>query len=247
MADIALMPDGAPVRLASGAHSSPDEGVCVVELASLIAEEEFSDRPRCVCPVIGAFLRGWNDRAPHSERQRLSPYAARIVGSSAARRVTRERRDICLEWVGADLSHGVARRAMARIGVRLRIAVFCGVGVAMRPNEGAGDYAARVAVARGDATRTFELLDTLLATGEEQRRDHLVEATADNGHSGVNRNGMPAIAANGLPAADGNGASAKAANGNAGITKARNGNGDGSAVKPAGSGAAPAAGSGRFD
>ena len=45
----------------------------MVELASLIAQEEFSDRPRCVCPVIGAFLRGWNDRAPYAERQRLGP------------------------------------------------------------------------------------------------------------------------------------------------------------------------------
>ncbi len=76
MREGAVIAGDIPVRLTAGGHSSPREGVCVVELASLIAREEFSDRPRCVCPVIGAFLRGWNDRAPYAERQRLSPHAA---------------------------------------------------------------------------------------------------------------------------------------------------------------------------
>jgi hypothetical protein len=202
---MALMPDGTPIRLAAGAHSSPDEGVCVVELASLIAQEEFSDRPHCVCPVIGAFLRGWNDRAPHAERQRLSPYAARIVGSRAGRRVTRERRDICLEWAGTDLSSGGARRVVAAAGLRMRIAVFCGLWAAARPNEGAGDYAARVALARGDEKRAFELLEALLAVGEGQRSHRAVAATANDDRSSTNGAGPPALAVNGRPAASGNG------------------------------------------
>lgn len=138
----------------------------MVELASLIAEEKFSDRPRCVCPVIGAFLRGWNDRAPHAKRQRLRPYAERIVGSREDARVTRERRDVCLEWAGADLSRGATGRFWSRTGVRIRIAVFCGLRGAVRLNEGAGDYAARVAWARRNSESAFELLDRLLAIGE---------------------------------------------------------------------------------
>ena len=51
------------VRLEPGRHRSPGDGVCVVELASMIAGEKFTDRPNCVCPVIGSFLRCWNDRA----------------------------------------------------------------------------------------------------------------------------------------------------------------------------------------
>jgi hypothetical protein len=141
----------------------------VVELASLIAHEEFSDRPRCVCPVIGAFLRGLNDRAPYAQRQRLSPYAGRIVGSRGDRGLTRERRDICLRWAGADLSHGAMRRLWSRAATRVRIAIFCGPGAAVRPNEGAGDYAARVATARGDMDSAFGLLEALLAAGGETR------------------------------------------------------------------------------
>jgi hypothetical protein len=196
----AMMPNGAPVRLAPGAHSSPHEGVCVVELASVIAGEKFSDRPSCVCPLIGAFLRGWNDRAPHAQRQRLSPYAARIVGSRGNRRVTRQRRDICLEWAGADLSHGVLRRLLTRAGVRIRIAVFCGVSAAVRPNEGAGDYTSRVAAARGDPERAFELLDTLLAVGEEHRPSPRAATANGNGHARVDRNGHARVGRNGLPA-----------------------------------------------
>jgi hypothetical protein len=203
-----MMPDGAPVRLAPGAHSSPHEGVCVVELASVIAGEQFSDRPGCVCPLIGAFLRGWNDRASHSERQRLSPYAARIVGSRGNRRVTRQRRDICLEWAGADLSQGLFGRLLSRVALRIKIAVFCGLAAAARPNEGAGDYASRVAWARGDPERAFELLDTLLAVGEEHRPSRR-EATANgNGHAHVDGNGLPATEPHGPAAVNGNGSNA---------------------------------------
>src|SRR4029079_16155458 len=101
------------------------QGACVVELSSLVALEPFSHRPRCVCPVVAAFLRGWNDRAAYSDRQRLRPYALRIVGSRAADAITRERRDLCLEWVGANLRAGRIRRVLARASIRLRTAGFC--------------------------------------------------------------------------------------------------------------------------
>ena len=179
------MPDGKPVRLTAGAHSSPREGVCVVELASVIAEERFSDRPRCVCPVIGAFLRGWNDRAPHAERQRLGPYAARIVGSRGTPSVTRERRDLCLEWAGADLGRGALGRFLSRSRIRLRIAVFCGLPGALSLNEGTGDYASRVAAARGDTGGAFELLDALLAVGADRPPERQT-ITNGNGLSSVN-------------------------------------------------------------
>jgi hypothetical protein len=155
------------VRLAPGRHASPGEGACVVELASLLAEEPFSDEPSCVCPVIGGFLRAWNDRAAYAERQRLRPYAARIVGSRSGARVTRERRDLCLEWVGADLRGGFLRRSLARLGMRMRIALYCGPGEALRLRSGAGGYAARVLFGRRDTEGAFILLDAMLALGTE--------------------------------------------------------------------------------
>jgi hypothetical protein len=199
------LPDRLEVRLTAGAHSSPRQGVCVVELASLIANEEFSDRPRCVCPVIGAFLRGWNDRAPYAQRQRLGPYAARIVGSRRGPAVTRERRDVCLRWAGEDGTHGGVRGLFSWAGSMARIATFCGPGAVLRPNEGAGDYAARVAMARGDLEATFGLLETLLATGEEERPGPAPVDAAGNGHAPVNGNGHAPVNGNGHAPVNGNG------------------------------------------
>lgn len=141
----------------------------MVELASVLAREEFSDRPRCVCPVIAAFLRGWNDRAAYSDRQRLWPYAQRIVGTRGNARLTRERRDMCLEWVGADLGNRRLARALRRLRLRGRIAVFCGPGYALRLTEGAPEYAARVLYGRRDVEGAFVLLDAMLATGATAR------------------------------------------------------------------------------
>jgi len=180
------LPDRTRLRLAPGGHDSPRDGVCVVELASLIAREEFSDRPRCVCPVLAAFLRGWNDRAAHAERQRLAPYATLIVGSRGDRETTRRRREICLEWAGADLRRGRVRAMLSTVAVKARISIFCGVGAAIRPDEGAADYAARIAMARRDTDAAFALLDRLLAVG--RRLEPKIDA-ADNGRDAGAVNG----------------------------------------------------------
>ncbi len=49
------------IRLSRGTHKSPEEGACVMELASMLADEPFSDHPKSVCPLIAAFLRDYND------------------------------------------------------------------------------------------------------------------------------------------------------------------------------------------
>src|SRR4051812_3696389 len=59
------------VRLSRGKHSSPAQGVCVMELASMLAGESFNDRPACVDPVIGGLLRAYNDNVDGERRQDL--------------------------------------------------------------------------------------------------------------------------------------------------------------------------------
>ncbi len=154
-----------PVRLEAGSHRSPSDGVCIVELASIVGGEPFSDDPRCVDRVIAAFLRGWNDRAGYADRQRLYPYAHRVVGTGGYRRISRIRRDFCLSWGGADLDRGPLRRAAARLRMRAIIAWTVGVWPAVRLKEGAGSYAARVCFGRGGSEEAFALLDRLLAVG----------------------------------------------------------------------------------
>lgn len=86
------------VRLASGRHSSPAEGACVVELASLLAGERFSDRPLSVCPVLGAYMRVLNDRLGDRSRQALLACAAELVGSRDRWKVRRRRARACARW-----------------------------------------------------------------------------------------------------------------------------------------------------
>lgn len=152
-----------PIRLHAGKHDSPWDGVCVMELASLIADEDFSDQPKCVCPVIGSFLRAWNDRTGYHDRQRLAPYARRVVGTRAGRDITRRRRDLCLAYARRTLGGDGARGS--ELGQRARIALFCGVGAGVKLNEGAGEFAARIGFATGDHAGAFELLEAMLAIG----------------------------------------------------------------------------------
>ena len=150
------------LRLAPGSHSSPREGICAVELASMLAGEKFSDRPRCVCRVIAGFLRTLNDRVAHADRKRLIAYAERVVGTRADKRVTRGRRDVCLLWAGASLRGGPIRRFLDRLAMRGRILVVIGLRRAIRLDEGAGEYAARVVFARHGTAEALALLDRLL-------------------------------------------------------------------------------------
>ena len=187
---VATFPHGTPVRLSAGAHSSPGEGMCVVELASMIAGEEFSDRPLCVCPVIGAFLRGWNDRASHAERQRLAPYAPRIVGSRADPQVTQERREMSLEWAGAGPRGNRGPSVLSEVSARLRMAILCGLDAALRPDEGAGELAARAAFARGDTQGALELLEALLSAGDQRRPEARRPVSGGNGRARTNGHGQ---------------------------------------------------------
>ena len=72
----------ANIPLTEGSHS-PDSQFCVMEAVAFVAGEKWSDAPECACPVIGAFLRAWNDALPSdAERDRLlKPLIPRIVGT----------------------------------------------------------------------------------------------------------------------------------------------------------------------
>lgn len=134
----------------------------------MIAEEPFSDRPECVCPVIAAYLRSWNDRLGHRERQRLAPYAERVVGTRADPSTTALRRDICFVAAGARLRGGPLRRLATRAALRGRIAWLFGLRAAFHPDEGAGEFAARACFSREGSDRAFELLDVLLMIGSRE-------------------------------------------------------------------------------
>ncbi len=86
------------VKLAAGKHADPADGVCVMELASMIAREPFTDHPRSVCPVIAAFLRAYNDSIDERRRQDLYGLAATAVGTRDSWLTERLRAARCRQW-----------------------------------------------------------------------------------------------------------------------------------------------------
>jgi hypothetical protein len=87
------------VRLRRGKHASPEKGVCVMELASMLAGEPFSDRPQTVCPVLGAYLRSYNDVIDDERRQDLYRYAAEAIGTAGTAELRRRRAERCLSEI----------------------------------------------------------------------------------------------------------------------------------------------------
>lgn len=136
------------VQLSRGSHRSPDQGVCVMELASMLGGERFTDKPRSVSPVIQGFLRTYNDTLDDARRQDLYAYAARVVGTRAPRPVERARARHCIEW---------ARHLGASIPVLGRL----------RSLPSAGSFAAGCIADRGQSQalhrRALALVDQLIA------------------------------------------------------------------------------------
>jgi hypothetical protein len=104
------------IKLGKGKHSSPADGACVMELASMLADELFTDHPESVCPAIGSFLRAYNDSIDDTRRQDLYAFASQVVGSRASGAVERARADRLLAWARERHPQRLARLLPA--GVR---------------------------------------------------------------------------------------------------------------------------------
>ena len=86
--------------LAKGAHKAGDDIACCMEAVAFVAGERWSDHPACACPVIGAFLRTWNDDLPDDERDALlRPLVPLLVGTRSTPAVERRRAMMATDWL----------------------------------------------------------------------------------------------------------------------------------------------------
>jgi hypothetical protein len=70
------------VELVSGSIGDPGQGrMCLMSLVAFLAGEPHSDAPGCASPVVQAFAVAVNDHMPGAARQRLKPFAPRIIGT----------------------------------------------------------------------------------------------------------------------------------------------------------------------
>src|SRR6185312_16006004 len=88
------------IALASGGHTGIDDGMCVMEAVAYVAGEPWSDAPSCACPVIGAFMRSWNDSLPNDKRtELLRPMIPSLVGSKSTPAVENRRAIMACDWL----------------------------------------------------------------------------------------------------------------------------------------------------
>ena len=165
-------PSHQTVKLARGKHSSPREGVCVMELASMLAGERFSDRPYCVSPAIGGFLRAYNDFIEDRLRQDLYRLASAVVGTRGTPEIERMRVRQVIEW-GQSLrrTRPWSRLATYTHGFRAR-------GDDLSPDEAAAFAVRAIGRKRARAhAEALALLDDLIACGQpaQARGDRTIE------------------------------------------------------------------------
>lgn len=77
--DVYQIPDGLPV-LSRGKHRSARKGACFMEMASVLANEPWSDHPRCTHPLIGHLARLVNDHTSDRHRGELAVMIPSVVG-----------------------------------------------------------------------------------------------------------------------------------------------------------------------
>ena len=147
------------VRLSKGRHSSPEHGACVMELASMLAGESFTDHPRSVSGAIATFLRSYNDIVDDDRRQDLYHYASAVVGTAGDETVEQARAARMIQW--ADSIEGSRWSPFLRI-TRRRVHA-----TRHRSAEEAARYAIRVIPRISDRShaRVLGLLDDLIAIG----------------------------------------------------------------------------------
>jgi hypothetical protein len=158
------------IKLSRGKHTSQEKGACVMELASMLAGEPFSDHPQSVCPVIAAVLRTYNDSVGDERRQELYSYAAKAVGSRGPRSLERARAQQLIGWISERPPRGLRRLLRMR-----RQAI-----VPWPPYEPLSAEAVRTLSADDDGQpELLAYVDSLLAMGGSDQRLSAKASCAD--------------------------------------------------------------------
>jgi hypothetical protein len=120
------VPEGLPV-LDVGRHRGPEHGACVMEYASVLAGQPWSDSPACTDRALGALARRVNDDVEPQARATLAAIAPRLVGAVGPRAAT----DVVIAAVirvGLECAPDDVVLARIRRRVRARILPTSGPG-----------------------------------------------------------------------------------------------------------------------
>ena len=70
------------IRLDKGAHNSPQDGHCLLEVVAMFQGQPFNDHPKCVSPFLRSYGIGLNDRADDTRRQDLKRFIPVLPGTA---------------------------------------------------------------------------------------------------------------------------------------------------------------------
>jgi hypothetical protein len=89
------------LKLGRGSHEPPNgkKDGCLLEWASYLAGEPWSDHPECVSPVIAAFGRRWNDDLSATDRQILVPYLPKLLNTRGTKAQENRRAWMVTDWM----------------------------------------------------------------------------------------------------------------------------------------------------
>jgi hypothetical protein len=113
----------ARVELVAGIGTRESGRLCVMSLVAWLAGEPHGDSPASASPLVRAFAIPLNDNMPHAVRQRLKPFAPRILGTADGQEAARAARlrtlmeTELLPRIGSRLERrGLWRRLCAWLG-----------------------------------------------------------------------------------------------------------------------------------
>lgn len=89
--------------LSKGAHTSPEEGMCIMELVSFINREPFCDSPRCTDDRISTYMQNVNDSVTEEERPKLLSVIDRLFHTGDMTRDQRVETNIGLQGIWPEL------------------------------------------------------------------------------------------------------------------------------------------------
>jgi hypothetical protein len=69
------------IKISPFSHSSPSEGMCIMECVAYIQGEYHSDTPSCASPILGKMAIALNDNCLKKDRNRLINFVFRLAGS----------------------------------------------------------------------------------------------------------------------------------------------------------------------
>jgi len=109
------IPDGLPI-LSRGKHRNPRKGACFMELASVLANERWSDHPGCTHPLLAELARLVNDHTTDRHRGDLVVLVPSVVGLRGGG----------LAW-SVDLTAAVALEALPGVPEHAQRALVAGL------------------------------------------------------------------------------------------------------------------------